>query len=151
MSVEIIIESHLQRSPLEVWKKISTLQGVNEELAPFVRMTASADQMKLPFTEAPIQQKLFTSVLLLFRVIPVDLHFLKLDDIWQYGFRENSSSLMHAYWQHERTITGEADNCVLKDHLKFKPRLPLIHLIMRPIVRFIFEHRHRQLQKWFNP
>lgn len=141
------ITSDISAPMTEVWQKVSTMQGVNDELAPLVRMSAPADLRRLPFTQAPLKQPLFASWVLLFGVLPFDRHQLRLDEVWEGGFRENSSSLIHRTWRHEHVIIPHNGSCTLKDTVRFEPRVPLLGYILLPVVRLIFRHRHKQLQQ----
>lgn len=144
------IISDLSAPLADVWHKVSTMDGVNDELTPFIRMTAPNSMRRLPFTKAPLKQPLFASWLLLFGVLPFDRHQLRLDEVWEGGFRENSSSLIHRVWRHERIITANGNESMLTDSLDFEPRISLFGYILLPIVRFVFQHRHRRLKRLFD-
>lgn len=133
----------------ELWQKVSTMEGVNDELAPFIHMTSPAGMRRIPFTQVPLKQPLFASWLLVFSVLPFDRHQLRLDEVWEGGFRENSSSLIHRVWRHERIITAHGNGSMLTDTLNFEPCIPLFGYILLPIVRFMFQHRHRRLKRFF--
>ncbi|MCA0454864.1 MAG: hypothetical protein LCI00_12900 [Chloroflexi bacterium] len=131
----------------DLWQKVSTMEGVNYELAPFIHMTSPAGMRRVPFTQAPLKQPLFASWLLLLGVLPFDRHQLRLDEVWEGGFCENSSSLIHRVWRHERIITANGTGSMLTDTLNFEPRISLLGYILLPIVRFVFQHRHRRLKQ----
>ncbi len=116
---------------------------------PLLRMTVPNGKERLPFTQVPLQQPLFGSWLLLFGVLPFDRHLLQLDHVWEGGFSENSKSLVHRVWRHDRTIVSTDTGCTLTDSLQFEPRIPLIGYMLLPIVRYVFRHRHRHLRQWF--
>lgn len=141
--------SDLPVAPAALWQQVSTLDGVNAELMPLVRMTAPDEMRRMPFTQVPVKQHVFTSRLMLFGLLPVDLHRLCLDEVWEGGFRENSSSLMHRAWRHERIVTANGSGSTITDTLNFEPRLPLVGYVLLPVVRFVFQHRHRRLRKRF--
>jgi ligand-binding SRPBCC domain-containing protein len=143
------IASNLPVPLPNLWQKVSTMEGVNHELAPFIHMTSPAAMRRLPFTQAPLKQPMFASWLLLFGILPFDRHQLGLDEVWEGGFRENSSSLIHRVWRHERMITANGADSTLTDTLEFEPRVPLLGFILLPIVRFVFQHRHRRLKQFF--
>lgn len=134
---------------MDVWNRVNTLAGVNAELMPLVCMTAPADSYQLPFTQAACRQPLFASWLLLFGVLPFDRHQLQLDEVWEGGFRENSSSLIHRYWRHERIITPNDGGSMISDTLEFEPHLAWLGYLLLPVVRMIFTHRHRRLCRQF--
>lgn len=136
-----------------LWNHIIGMPNVNKELMPYIRMTYPASRVSLRGSEklVPFGQTLFVSVLLLFGLIPIDLHWLRLDRIVEgKAFYENSTTLLHKYWKHTRTLTEKGDGVVqLTDELKFLPRIPLLGHLLLPVVKHIFQHRHKQLQKMF--
>ncbi len=134
---------------MEVWHRVNTLAGVNTELMPLLKMTAPNGKERLPFTQVPLQQPLFASWLLLFGIFPFDRHQLQFDQVWEGGFRENSKSLVHRAWRHDRTIVSTDAGCTLIDSLQFEPRIPLFGYILLPTVRYVFRHRHRRLLQLF--
>ncbi len=144
------ITSNLPAPLADVWHKVSTMEGVNDELTPFIRMTSPNGMRRLPFTHASSKQPLFASWLLLFGVLPFDRHQLRLDEVWEGGFRENSYSLIHRVWRHERVIVPNNLSCTLTDTVRFEPRVPLLGYVLLPVIRFIFQHRHKRLQQWFS-
>ena len=137
-------------APMEtVWQKVSTMEGVNDELKPLLHMTAPQTAKHLPFTQAPVHQVFLSSWLLLFGWLPFDRHQLQFEQVWEGGFQENSSSWVHRWWRHERVIAMHDGGCTLTDTLQFEPRLPGLGYVLLPIVRFIFQHRHKRLKQWF--
>ena len=143
------IASNLPVPMPNLWQKVITMEGVNHELAPFIHMTSPATLRRLPFTQAPLKQPLFASWLLLFGILPFDRHQLRLDEVWEGGFRENSSSLIHRVWRHERIITAHDTGCTLTDIVNFELRLSVLGYIILPVVRFVFQHRHQRLKRFF--
>lgn len=150
MAFTFTITSELPAAPAAVWEQVSTMQGVNAELMPLLRMTAPPDKRHVTFQQVPLKQPLFSSWLLLFGILPFDLHHLQLDEVWEGGFRENSTSLLQRTWRHERIIVSGGIGTHLTDTITFEPRLPLVGHVILPIVRALFRHRHRQLQRLFS-
>jgi ligand-binding SRPBCC domain-containing protein len=145
----IQVSSTLSATASEVWKQVSTMRGVNHELMPLVRMTAPAASVSVPFTALPTQRAAFSSWLLLFGILPFDLHRLRLDEVWEGGFHENSTSLVHRVWRHDRSVKAEETGCTVTDVVQFEPRIPLLGYVLLPVVRHIFQHRHRRLKAMF--
>eukprot|EP01038_Epipyxis_sp_PR26KG_P007947 gene7947-10783_t len=67
----------------ELWDHIVSMPNINKELMPYIRMTYPANRSSIKDSEEiiPFGQTLFVSVLLLFGLIPIDLHWLRLDRI----------------------------------------------------------------------
>src|SRR3954462_11748647 len=100
--MRLIVELPVRASRSEVWAAISSVDGVNREVSPFVRMTDSTHGAH--FDTEP--WRVGTPVLwqLLFGFIPVDRHRVELVALPdEGGFRESSSSWWHRVWRHERT------------------------------------------------
>ena len=105
------IESPVKGSREEIWRHITQMKNVNAELWPFAKMTYPANKARLDQQEVPLNKTLFTSVILLFGFIPVDLHHLKFDRLEPgYAFYENSTTLTHKYWKHTRSIIEKSNS-----------------------------------------
>lgn len=124
----------------------ATVADVNAELAPWVRMTVPSRWRAVPLREWPAGQTLFRSWILLFGVLPVDLHSFFLESIDPArGFEERSSSLTNKRWEHSREVRQQGTGCVVSDRVRFESRLPLLGLVLLPVYRAIFRSRHRFL------
>ena len=144
--------SQLRAPAAEVWSAISTMAGVNAELMPLVRMTCPREAAARSLESAPLGEVAFHSYLLLFGVLPFDRHALTLLEILPgEGFIEDSTSLLQRRWRHERRIAPSptGGGCILTDELLFLPRVAALAPLVRPIVRSIFDHRHRRLHRRF--
>ena len=134
-----------------VWERVSTFEGVNDELRPLMRMTAPRDMRRLETYQVRPGERLFRSWILLFGVLPVDYDDITLVSIEPgRGFHERSSTLSMRVWEHERTLEPAGEGaCVVRDRLTFQPRVPGTTRLLRPIVAALFAHRHRQLARRF--
>jgi len=103
----------------------------------------------LALTEASVNEKFFTSVILLFGFIPIDIHHIKFDEVLETGFRESSSSLVMKHWNHNREVESLEQGCVLTDEISFSTRMPFLGAIIKPIYLFVFSHRHERLREKF--
>lgn len=133
-----------------VWNGVTKMEGVNAELYPLIKMTYPSKSNDLSIKDAPLNKHLFTSVLLLFMFIPIDLHFLKLKKVKYGEFLEESSSIIQYKWIHHRTIIKDPynkNNCILTDELEWNTRLyGFANFLMYPILYLIFWNRHRRLK-----
>lgn len=140
--------SVLHASPVEVWERVSTFEGVNEELGPLIRM--SAPPRARIDESVPIGRRWFRSRLLLFGVLPLDyddLTFASIDP--GRGFHERSAMLTMRVWEHERTLEPHPSGCIVRDTVRWETRLPVPQAIPRAIVGRVFSHRHRRLRRRF--
>jgi hypothetical protein len=124
-------------------------RGVNYELNPIVHMTAPSEWKSRSLAEAPVKEKFFSSVLLLFRFLPIDIHHIVFDQILENGFREISSSLLMKHWNHNREVEDLEQGCVLTDEISFSTRMPFLGPVMKPVYNFVFNHRHKRLIQKF--
>ena len=132
----------------QLWAAISRMDQVNFELQPILRMTVARDARDKSIEDAPLNQLAFRSVILLFGILPVDLHFVHITELERgRRFVETSYTLMNATWRHERTIQplplGRGSQ--ITDNIGFRTRLPLLGFLLKPLVRALFAHRHRRL------
>jgi hypothetical protein len=137
-----------------VWDYVVKMTNVNIELSPYIRMTYPENMSRISERdEVPYGETLFVSVLLLFGFFPIDLHWLRFDNIVRgKAFYENSTTLLHKYWKHSRILTKDsASGCVqVTDKLDFMPRIRLFGYVLLPIIKYVFENRHMKLRSVFN-
>ena len=143
-------QSLLPATPETVWERVSTFEGVNDELGPVLRMTAPARVRRLDPSEVVLGERIFRSWVLLFGVLPIDYDDLTLVALEPgRGFHERSRMLSMRVWEHERTLTAEGAGCRVSDRLSFEPRLPGMGPLLERIVRATFRHRHARLRRRF--
>ena len=143
-------ESVLSAPPDAVWARVSTFEGVNDELMPLMRMTAPAHIRALDPSDVVLGERIFRSWVLLFGVLPIDFDDLALVSLEPgRGFHERSRMLSMRVWEHERTLTPEGAGCRVVDRLSFQPRLPGMGPLLQRFIRMTFRHRHRRLRRHF--
>lgn len=123
-----------------------TMPGVNAELMPLLRMTYPAQYREIDAKQAPVNTLLFRSWLLLFGLIPVDLHALAFDRLLDNGFDERSTSGLQKIWIHRRRVEPIDGGARVIDELEFEPRLAWLRGFDRFMVAQTFAHRHRRLR-----
>lgn len=143
------ISSELAASPDAVWRHVSSMVGINQELAP-LSMTYPAAVAELRAETVALGQVLFQSWVLLYGVLPIDRHALRLLEIRPgEGFHEDSTSWLQRRWVHERWLAPLPGGCRVTDRLRFTPRLGLLRPLVAAVVRATFERRHRRLRQRF--
>jgi ligand-binding SRPBCC domain-containing protein len=141
----LTFESRLASPPNEVWKWITSVDGISAELAPIMKMTAPASMTGLADVTVTPGKRLFRSWVLLFGVVPIDRSDLTLLSIDPgKGFVEESPMLSMKLWRHERSISASGDGTTLTDKLTFEPRFA--RGAIAGFIRKVFEHRHRVLR-----
>ena len=127
-----------------------TMDGVNAELRPLVRMTAPKQWREQSILQWPTKRPLFKSWVLLFGFFPIDLHSFRLEDADSTtGFREDSSTSTNKIWQHERTVESVSGGCRVTDRVNFENRIPILGTVFKPVYVAVFAHRHRYLRNTF--
>lgn len=139
--------TELAASPKDVWRHVTSIEGINRELAP-ISMSFPPDLADLS-VDPPLDEPAFTSTLKI-RGIPFDRHRLTLVE-WNagVGFLEDSTSVLHRRWRHRRAITPVGAGCIVTDVVEVESRLPGTERITRRLVERIFDRRHAVLAAEF--
>jgi ligand-binding SRPBCC domain-containing protein len=149
----IVTRSSLRTPQAEVWAHVTTVNGINDELGPWLRMTSTRALRENGLAEVRVGERLCRSWVLLLGVLPVDYDDITLERLDPpRGFLERSRMLSQRAWEHERTVEpgdGDAGSCVLTDRIRYEPRLPVPDALLRALYTAIFRHRHRRLRRRF--
>ena len=122
---------------------MTTPQGVNAELGPWIRMTFPP-QALTGLQSAPVGEPLFVSWLLAFGILPFDRHVFVLAEVGDLHFIETSHSVLQKLWRHERYVT--ATGCRVRDVVTVRARFWLAGPIARVLASAVFRHRHKRLR-----
>jgi hypothetical protein len=147
---EIRESSSLAADPRAVFERVMSAEGINFEMAPYLRMTVPRGLGALDLAEIE-PGHLGRSWILLFGLLPVDYDDLGLERIDPgRGFLERSTMLSQRLWEHERTIEPRpGGGCIVTDRVAWEPRLPLPGRLLTPLFGAFFRHRHRRLRRHF--
>jgi ligand-binding SRPBCC domain-containing protein len=147
----ITTRSALDAPQDEVWAHVTTVRGVNDELRPWLRMTATPSLRANGLAEVRVGERVCRSWVMLLGVLPVDYDDITLERLDPpNGFLERSTMLSQKAWQHERTIeAAHGGGCILTDRIGYEPRVAVPDAILRGLYGAIFAHRHRRLRKRF--
>ncbi|MED5387854.1 MAG: hypothetical protein VX793_03315 [Pseudomonadota bacterium] len=129
-----------------LWQAITAMEGINDEMRPWLRMGVPPGYPGLVDRPLTPGEPLFRCRLKWFGVLPVghsDLTLLSLTP--QEGFVEASPMTGMQSWRHERRLAVSAQGCTLHDILEFEPRV--FPRATRLLVAFFFRHRHRRLRR----
>ena len=154
---EVEVSSLLAASAVAVWARAVTEEGINDELAPILRMTMPSGLRGKSIDAVEVGAELGRSWILLGRLVPIDYDDLKLVEL-EPGrrFLERSRTLTFAVWCHERTIEPEGEGSRVIDRLGFELKrglgwMPGAPRLASAIVGALFRHRHRRLAARFAP
>jgi hypothetical protein len=133
-----------------VWVHCSSMEGVSQELRPWLRMTYPRGAGSLlvdPFVPGKL---LFRSRLLLLGVCPVDRTDLTLVEL-QPGrrFLERSPMATQRFWQHERLLEPVPEGTRITDRLQWQGRFPGATAAFALAVPLLFHWRHHRLKGIF--
>lgn len=145
--------SHLAAPAPEVWNRIVTAEGINDEMRPWLTMSLPSRLRGQPLDHAPVGVSLGRAWLRALGVVPFEWDDLMLAEL-EPGrrFHEISSMLTARRWEHERSLTPTgAHGTRIHDRVVFQARLgghgaeALMHLL----VSAGFAHRHHRLRRHF--
>lgn len=145
----VTVSSAVAAPSRQVWERIATFEGVNDELAPLLAMSAP-DGVPALTPDLATGRPLFRSWLRLFGVLPVDYDHIGFAEVVPgERFAERSTMASMKIWHHDRSLRDVEGGTAVTDHLAFVPRLPGTASIARAIVQALFRHRHRRLARRF--
>ena len=151
----MIVERHsvVDAPPEQVWARVVTPEGVNDELRPWMTMSMPRGAKDLTVDTVPVGTPVGRCWMRLFGILPFDYDNLMIAELWPgRGFDEQSTMMSMRSWRHERTLEPYSDTkTVVRDRLTFEMRPPL--RLLTPViaagVRALFGHRQRRLQRHF--
>jgi ligand-binding SRPBCC domain-containing protein len=148
--LQVTTTSELDAPPGAVWARVASMQGINHELGPWMRMT-SPRGAELSADAVPLGRRWFRSWILLFGVLPFDYDDLCVDRLDpERGFLERSKMLSASRWEHERTLEALPGGATrVTDRVVFVPRIRATSGLHRALIAAIFRHRHRRLRSHF--
>jgi hypothetical protein len=139
--------SRLRAEPAAVWAAVTTLEGINDELRPWLRMSPPPGGATV--ADAPVGVPWFRSWIRLGGVLPVDYDDLLIVALDEGRFLERSATSTQRVWEHERTVAAApGGGTLVADRVAWEPRAaPLAAL--GPVFRLVFAWRHRRLRRRF--
>lgn len=142
--------SRLATDPDRVWRHVTSLDGVNDELRPLLRMTTPHGLKDTRIDDLATGTRAGRSWLLLFGVLPVDFDDLTIAEHGPgHRFLERSVMLTQSCWEHERVVTAADGGCTVTDRLSWRGRTAPLGALYRIAVPILFRHRHRRLGRRF--
>jgi ligand-binding SRPBCC domain-containing protein len=134
-----------------VWARVTSVEGVNDELRPWLRMTVPRGARDLSLEDVELGRAVGRSWVLALGVLPFDYDEITLVERGPgMRFLERSPMGSMRLWQHERVVEPRGEgSCTVTDRLTFEPRIPGATRLARGLVERIFAHRHRRLRRRF--
>ena len=134
----------------DVWDRVVTPEGINDEFRPWLTMSMPTGASDLSIDTLELGKPIGRCWIRLFGVLPVDYDDLTIAEL-EPGrrFLERSRLFSAPQWQHERIVEPvDAATCRVTDRLTFTPRRGF-GLLGPRIIRTIFWYRHRRLVRYF--
>lgn len=143
--------SSVPAPPPEVWARIVTPDGINDEMRPW--LTMSTPEAGLSIDTVRPGERLGRAWLRLGGLVPIDYDDLVVTEL-EPGrrFLEQSTMASMRRWEHERTVAPAGQgHATVTDRVVFEPRAPLRWAgpLLRPVIAAFFAHRHRRLVRHF--
>ena len=148
--ISMVFESKLSQPKDQIWKWMTSVEGISAELWPLLRMTTPRGVHNLADLNFKSGRRLFRSYLLLFGFLPIDYSDLTLVEFNSDGFIEQSPMGFIKFWRHERFLEVRESNpsqVFLVDKLTFEPLIA--QNFAKWFTRKLFEHRHVVLRRRF--
>ena len=145
------VSSLVDAPPASVWQRVSSMDGVNDELWPIVRMTHPPGLDRLDAQDVPLGRPVFRSWLMLFGLVPFDYDDVTFKSIDPgRGFYESSRMLSQRRWVHERRLDAVPGGCRVTDRVSFEPKIGPTGTLLAPLFRLVFRYRHYRLRRAFS-
>lgn len=145
---EIVVASLVHMPAALVWRAISSLEGLEDELSPWVRVRLPPRDRERMQAGQPDGVSVNAWVLL-GGLWPVDRFWSRVAVVDRArGLSIDSTSVLFRKWRLERRVEELAPaRTTLHDRLCYAPRLPVPRGWVDPWVLRTLVHRHRRLQK----
>src|ERR1700755_1770913 len=117
----------------QVWARIVTPEGINDELRPWLTMSMPRGAKDLTVDTVPVGTPVGRCWMRLFGVLPFDYDDLMIAQLWPgRGFDEQSTMFSMRSWRHERTLESGDGGTLVRDRLTFELRAPL--RLLTPVI-----------------
>jgi ligand-binding SRPBCC domain-containing protein len=147
--------SRLPAPAEDVWRRVTTAEGINDELMPIMRMTVPPPLRGVDISRIAPGTHLGRSYFLLLGFLPFDYDDITIAEVDQGSrFLEQSTMLSMRSWSHERTVTALAEGCEVTDRVSFQTRRPAAWIpgweaVIAAVLGRVFRHRHQRLAAAF--
>lgn len=135
----------------DVWDRVTSFEGINQELMPYLRMTVPKRHATTTIATVPVGQPLGRAWIFYGGFLPLDYDALTLTELVPGShFQEVSTMASMRRWEHRREVDAVDDVTTrVTDTIGFEPRIAALAPMVEPLLRRIFAHRHRRLAAHF--
>lgn len=151
MTRRVVERESLVAAPVgDVWTRVTSFEGIDHELRPWLSMSVPRGAEHLDVQTVPVGALLGRSWIRLFGLVPVDYDDLTIAALEPgRSFHERSRMFSARVWEHERTLTPVDGGTRVHDRLTFEPRVALTAGLHARVIGALFAHRHRRLARHF--
>jgi ligand-binding SRPBCC domain-containing protein len=141
-------ESELKESPDNMWKWITSSEGLNHELFPILHMSSLSNFSTKNLDTIELGVPITRSWLLLFGLLPIGFSELTLVEL-NVGerFIEQSKMSFMKSWRHERIIIPHGAGTIIRDVLTYEPIIS--NQLCTFFIKLLFRNRHKKLRNRF--
>lgn len=146
MTISLRFESTLRADPERVWRWITDVRCLRDEMRPLLWMSIPRGIRNLEDVAIVPGEPMFTSWLWLLGILPLGTSRLTLKELRAgEGFIEESPMTGMRLWRHERRLEPCAQGTRVIDQLTVEPLFgsPLV----KTFLRLFFAGRHRALRR----
>ena len=146
--MQLKFESELKESPDNMWKWITSAEGINHELFPMLHMSSLSNFSTKNLDTIQLGVPITKSWLLLFGLLPIGFSELTLVEL-DIGVRfiEQSKMSFMRSWRHERIIIPHGAGTIIRDVLTYEPIM--LNKSSTFFIKLLFHNRHRKLRNRF--
>src|SRR5213079_1530467 len=119
--VQFSVSSKLNAPAAEVWERVITPKGINDEMGPWMKMTIPKGIDSLSLGSVTLGEPIGRSWILLFGVVPIDYDDVTLVELENgHRFLERSPMMSMRLWEHERSVEPGSGGCTVTDRIRFE-------------------------------
>ena len=146
--MQLKFESELKENPDNMWKWITSAEGINHELFPMLHISSLSNFNTNNLDTIQLGVPITKSWLLLFGLLPIGFSELTLVEL-HIGerFIEQSTMSFMKSWRHERIITPHGAGTIICDVLSYEPII--LNKLCTFFIKLLFRNRHKKLRNRF--
>ena len=140
--------SELRAPADKVWRSVTSLAGINQELMPLLSMVGTDGTERLDQLVDGAEIDPLHVTLRLGGLVPIGsatIHIIELD---RFRFTEQSDQPGMRSWQHARRIEPDEPGCTLLNRVEFTPARA--GAATSKLIEGLFAFRHRNLRRFWN-
>ena len=149
-AVTLTFTTTLAQPPEKVWAHATSLEGINAEIAPLLRIATPPGVKDLATLKDFLATgRPLTAMLMGGGWLPLTWWEPRVELLEGMRFVERSSMPPFVLWRHERELKPAGAGTEVVDRITLAPRFPWPEPVVQGFVEQLFLHRHRRLKEMF--